>query len=147
MTWMTSSRCACQAGLLAQLADDMEFHAGRCDPRTLAQADRAFHLGMVACAGPRVRALAEELAARAEGHCLRHLSRAQAAAASSREHRQILASALEQDAEECVLRVVDHHLRTVTDLVAEIAPRHPLERVRIAALQATGHEISALDAA
>jgi DNA-binding GntR family transcriptional regulator len=135
-----------EAGLLLDLVDDMDRYAGRRDHRSLAVADRAFHLGLVAGGGVRMRSLAEDLAHRAERHCQVHLSRGRGRRASLREHRQILARALEQDVEGCVQGVAEHHLRTVSELINELDPGHPLERVRIAALQITGHQISALDA-
>jgi DNA-binding GntR family transcriptional regulator len=136
-----------ESRLLVELLDGMERQAGRSEPASLARADRAFHLGLVSGGSLRVRRLAEELAGSVEAHSRAHFADAAAREASLREHRQILASVLERDTEECVTHVVAHHLRAVTALVAEISPGHPLDRVRIAALQATGHHVSALDVA
>lgn len=136
-----------EARRLVDFADDVDRHSGRHAAGSLARADTAFHLALVAGGGVRVRTLAEELAGCAENHRHAHRPSTEARNASLREHRQILASALEQDSEECVRRTVDHHLRTVTELVAEIDPGHVLDRLRIAAEQATGTRISALDAA
>jgi DNA-binding GntR family transcriptional regulator len=129
-----------EARRLVDLADDMDRYSSQREARALALADRAFHLGLIAGGGLRVSSLAEDLAHRAEPHCRTQLSRAEARRAALREHRRILAHALEQDVEGCVRAVAEHHLRTVSELIAKIDPGHPLERVRIAALQIIGPE-------
>jgi DNA-binding GntR family transcriptional regulator len=135
-----------QARRLVELTYAMDRCLKRSDTASLAKADRAFHLGLVVGGGLRLRTLAEELAGCAEDHLRTQRGGAEAVEATLREHRRILGSALDQDVEECVQRTVDHHVRAVMELVTAIEPGHALHRVRIAALQATGIRITALDA-
>jgi DNA-binding GntR family transcriptional regulator len=136
-----------QARTLCDLAEQMDRCSRHIDPRSLALADRAFHLALVAGGGPRIRSLAEDLAHHTEALDRTHLAHPEARRAALREHRSILACALEQDADGCAQAIADHHLRTVSEIAAELGPGHGLERVRIAAAQVTNPRISALHAA
>jgi DNA-binding GntR family transcriptional regulator len=126
--YLTPEQDAELEGLMAQ----MQHYSGRGDTERFEVPHRAFHAMLASGAGERARRVASSLADQAERYRRAFLEPSAASETSGSEHTQILASALEHDADTCAQLVLDHYAGTAEAVAAAIGSDRPLARIRIA---------------
>jgi DNA-binding GntR family transcriptional regulator len=115
-------------GLVAQ----MQHYSDRGDTERFELPHRVFHGMLVAGAGERSRRVARSLADQAERYRRAFLGPSEASETSGLEHAQILASALDHDADACAQLVVEHYAATAEAVAAALGSDEPLARIRVA---------------
>jgi DNA-binding GntR family transcriptional regulator len=129
---------------LDELLSEMSLHADAEDYERYSEPHRAFHAGLVAGAGSRIRQLLAELSDHGERYRRLHTTQAPRAwSTAAEEHRAILDACVQRDADLAAVRLAEHLAHTVLGNLELLDPDYrPLAlRRSLRAVQAgAGHE-------